>query len=263
MTSPSSDLTLAPVPGLPVDTGVVVVAGEPRGAGRSGRTPSIRKTQWEALLASFRQKPADILTASNAAGVSPSVAKRAWADGWPDLYPSIREVIVEEAEAARVLRARREAEAVRAQRLAVVREEKAKADEARRIAVDAAGQEQQITQFVRADALLMLNTAARLMDGLGEVAEEVRNGIIAKSKAKGGPGIDPQEFAKLSLRVAGVARAASEVAEAALTLERVRTGKPVTVIGVSAATPETREEATAELAELLALLQQAQRPAEP
>lgn len=259
----TSDHALPPVPGLPLDTAVAVVAGEPRGAGRTGRVPSLRKAQWEALLAAYREKPADISGAANAAGVSVHLAKRAWSEGWPELYPPIRDVIVEEGEAARALRARRDAEAVRAQRLAVVREEKAAADEARRVAVEAAAQELQITQFVRADALLTLNTAARLMDGLGNLVEEVRGDILAKSKSRGGPGIDPDTFVKITGRVAGVARAAAEVAEAALTLERVRTGKPVTVIGLSAAAPETKEDAMAELDELLGLLQQARTPVEP
>lgn len=261
MTEPSPT-PLPPVPGLPVDTGVLVVAGAPRGAGRSGRAPTIRKTQWEALVSAFREKPADIVGAARKAGVSPHIAKRAWVEGWPDLYPSIRAVLDEEVEAARTLRARRDAEAVRAQRLAVVREEKLRADTARNAAVEAAAQELQIAQLIRADALLALNTAAQLLDGLGSVAEEVRTTIVARTKAKGGPGVDPTEFSKLALRVAGLARAASEVADTALALERVRTGKPVMVVGVSAATPETREELREELEELVGLLQQAQSPTE-
>lgn len=245
------------VPGLPADTGVPAVAEARRGHGKAGRVSTVRRGKWEALLKAFRDRPAAFQAAAEATGVTVYIAKKAWSDGWPGTWPPIRDVLAEEVAAARELVQRREAERLRQDRLAAVRAEKERGDALRRAGVEAAEQEQQITQFARVGSLLALNGAAKVLDALGTVAEEVRETLISRSKVKGGPGVDPDAFVKMFARTSGVVRAAGELAQTALTMERVRTGKPIAVFGISPPSPESRTEAIEELDELVELLRQA------
>lgn len=213
---------------------------------------SVDGETWQELLASFRERPEDIPAAAKRAAVDYRTAEKALRYGFGQGWPAISHVLDEEALAVRARLDAEEREAQRLARLETQRKDTERNEAARRQAIKARAEEGQIITFARADTLLALNAATKVLSALSTVGEDVAKAITTPG------GITPDDYVRY-LRVSSAAmRASVEAGQMVMQMERLFLGTPTHIIALAGAgAPRSREEALAELDESIESLQKA------
>lgn len=221
---------------------------------------------WEQLLAAFREiGPGNLAEVSRRAGVSRVVARKAWATGWkaPSYATrSMREIIEEEQEEARILLAQKNAE-LRREQLAEARkrrEEPAndrqrKKHERELAKLDAAHERAREAEGVRASvsaALLLLANVSVFARASNEVAQSAAETISTEARAGR---LGWRDALQILTKLTWLAQHATGQLSSSMTALRIHLGD-ASVVGTLAATPPegTRHEvdgaaAVAELGE--------------
>jgi len=224
----------------PSGTGGLPVQPPAATRGTSGSAPSLSIDQYDAMLASYRKRPAAFTDAARAADVSVWIARRAWNEGWPPDYPSLRTVLEEERVAVLAQMHARELAAADAARKQKAREDAAREERAKTAALKAHEEELQMIQFARANVLLGYNANTKVLTGVQDVVE----GIIGKQKTN----MTFRELLSLLRNTAMSNKVTVEAAQMVMQMERLHLGQPTTILGVAnSGLPRTREEVYAEL----------------
>ena len=100
------------------------------GSGAYNRMTPIDSATWAHLLATFREKPADVGFAATECHVEVRIAQKAWQRGWPGSYPPIREALLDEQTQGRALAEREGAERAKDIRIQAAVEETTRLREA-------------------------------------------------------------------------------------------------------------------------------------
>ena len=189
------------------------------------------------MLAAFRESPGDHHYAAKKAGCYWRTAKKGWDEGWP-AYPwgeSIKTVIAKEnAKARDKMASIKEAQHVSRQRVlddasaragALSVDDIADRDRARRDAVDASVEEGQLVRAARINALQLLTTLSDIGKHAAELAHRFAHEIESVE-------MKPAQIVKLFKDFAQAAKAANEMAEMSIKMERLVLGEPTEIMGV-------------------------------
>lgn len=182
-----------------------------------------------ALLASFRENPGNISVASRAAKVDWATAKRAWKEGWPNkpfAAVPIERVLLDELEAARAQRVRRELEAQAKEEDVRV---KARAD-----AIMARADEAHTATISRKNTMNLAIVTAKAVMNADMIVEEMSSRMMTNGKpdpAKLAGLTAPEMRAMLGL-ASRMTRDSLRIFEMALRCERIVAGEPIAVLGV-------------------------------
>lgn len=212
----------------------------------------ITQDVYNRLVAAYREQPEVHKFASEAAGVNWRTARRGWELGWaPRLpwAPAIKDVILNEQKEARA-------------RLIIEGSRKATEDaqaatktpesiqlKAREDAVDTLMQEAKLIRAARENTLALMATTQSVMKGVVKLAPQAYE-IIQNAK------LTPMQIAAFFRQLASLMKDANECAMRALQLERLRTGEPTEIIGV---TGVSMDDAERETRHTLALIEEAKK----
>lgn len=194
------------------------------------------RATWDTLLSHFRDHPGAIAAASTAANVTVSLARRAWESGWPDVYPSIREELTAEKDAARAERERIDSESIRAARMKKDMEIAHLREKAHEDRVKSAAQEGQVISFARANILLAYNASTKVLSAMNSLADKVQADMVAN-------GTDPETFVRLLRATASTVRSMADAGEIVMRMERLALGEPTTIIGLAPSQDDTDKQA--------------------
>lgn len=198
----------------------------------------LTKEMHDALIASFREAPGNIIGAARRAKVGKRMAYRAWHEGWPHIPWASKpasEMIREEDIRVRAEQRRAE-EASR-------RQGNDERDKARQDAVAAMAQEGRILALARADIQGALGSASLMLPALRAVAEKAAAAML-QDPAQFSPKLAVQLVREYSFAVRALTNSAEQVVRA----ERLHKGEPTDILGVSVAPSEmTLEEAAREI----------------
>lgn len=202
-----------------------------------GRKPKPRKYRldrrlidlqlYKVLLDSFRKHSGDAKAVAIECKISGAVVREAWAIGWVDLIgpmaQPIKDVYADEqanvrAELARIEEARIETR----QEITKQNEALASRDRSRQKA-----EEVQCVRMVRGNAIGMLGTVGRILQGLLVQGERLQNKIATDK-------ITVQQFLAYAKTTADIARSAADCGRVAIQLERLCAGSPTEIVGHTA-----------------------------
>ena len=211
-----------------------------------GSRPITREV-YEALLASFRSKPANFSAASRASGVDRRTATRGWHEGWAHL-PFARpiKVALEEEHAAKVAADARAAAVERDPAQRRTRDERERANAIIR-------DEQRVIALARGNVMALLGSLGLLAKGLRDSAEKLG---VQLEKGE----LDPKAAGPLFRNIASAIGQGSRAAHVVVALERRAAGDPRAKADASAADDgplPSLEEALAGLAADNAVLERA------
>lgn len=175
---------------------------------------------------------------------------RAWAGGWPDVYPPIAEVLHAERAAAH---ASEMAEARERQDRAIAEAQEAELArqiQARKAAADAAAREAQLLSVSRSAAILAGASVAKTADALRVLIERSLPAWTAE-----GQEVSLADATKYLQNLAAAGSRLASLGEALARTERMPSGDPGALIGgTPAASPRSREEAEDTLRMVSAIL---------
>lgn len=216
----------------------------------------ITRTQHDALLAAFRERPGTYSFAADRAGVDEKTAKKAWLEGWPNVGNGwarpLRVVLAEEAQTARD---EARIAAARAANLAAVPQDEIERAKAKLAAVQWHVREGELAHGAIVNAGGLLGIVNALLQAAVPLAQQVKAAI-----EKEGPALGARAGAQLLREIGNFTRDASAAAKEAVELERLHLGQPGQIVGVADATkPMTLEEAAQELADGARTLERAKR----
>jgi hypothetical protein len=224
------------------------IAGYFRTVGRR----AITRGTYDKLVIAFREVPDNRRRAARAADVHHSTATRAWLQGWPERgWPAIKGLIAADQVSARakLLAVERKVEQEIAEdgareraRLQALASEAIgiEYEKARLQAIETRKDEGQLAKLARLNALAALATSSRMLDGVQELAKNLREQLAGKKN------ISPTMAALLMQRAAAVAKTSAEAAKMALQIERIYLGEPEMLIGI-VAPAITAEQAAAKI----------------
>jgi hypothetical protein len=205
--------------------------------------------KWNAMCEAFRSLPGNIANCSRMSGVSKAAVSKAWHYGWrnkPWGRKSIKELLVEEQEAAR------------AKRLAMEREAGAREAEqaiaARMDAIQARTEEGALAKASRKNAVNLAVISSKLLVLLDKMLERLRQEVEANTVPVG-------EIRKWVGTVSVATQRAEAVMRMALEIERIVTGEPIAVLGVRV-DKMSPDDMVRELSGLTKTLERAQRLAD-
>lgn len=188
----------------------------------TGRFKPLTEEQWNLLVKAYRESPNNHSNAARCAGCNRGTAAKAFNDGL--LRPacarvSIKQIFEDERMAARVMRAETEKALAQkeAERRLIEREEAVKARE----------EEAQGTRQLRKVAINYAVVAGR--------AVFLSNGLITEMQARVNANVATIPMADLRAMTSTasiVVQRALQVMRIALEIERMRTGKPIEILGV-------------------------------
>lgn len=200
---------------------------------------------YDALVAAFRDTPGKISEVARKVGVYRSTAKKAWETGWPDRpgWTAIKDVFQEEQEQIRAALVSQVATAEANKRKAV-EEDAAKRELEQQKIRDLAKQDAISigVDEVRVVRASQINARAALAASNAALQGAYRQLSFYRDYIEKMPAQELQEKVKDPLHMAHVFKAArvtayigkvaTEVAKTTMEMERIRTGRPVAVVGV-------------------------------
>lgn len=191
------------------------------------------RTEYDRVLAAFRESPGNFSHAARAGGVNWRTAKKLWEVGWPSRQWArpIHDVLAEEQAGARAAIA---AKLARERELA-----DAEAEKARTMAVEIGAIETQILQGARRNVAAVFGLSAKLVPAMDALVGYVR-GILLDANNQPRPhadlvkaGIDPDRALRIIGQHALILQRAFSVGFDVIQLRRAAEGLPTQVIGVA------------------------------
>lgn len=207
---------------------------------------------WNRLLECYREHPANVAKASEAAGVEVRIARKAWGSGWNGSYPSIQSTLLDEEVQARARIERDGAQRAQAVRYAAIQEDVDRVKAAQAQAIKARTEEGQLVTFARANVLLCLNASSRLVSALGTVGDKVGQ-LVTQGN------ITADQYTRLLRATAMTVHASVKAGQTAMEMERLLLGEPTKILGLQGVgTTRDQAEAVRELEEVLESLKAAE-----
>lgn len=221
------------------------------GSGAYNRMTPIDSATWAHLLATFREKPADVGFAATECHVEVRIAQKAWQRGWPGSYPPIREALLDEQTQGRALAEREGAERAKDIRIQAAVEETTRLREAQAGAIKGRKEEAQVITFARANVLLALNASTKIVNALGLIGDKVAQSLAAGN-------VDAATYVKLLRATAQSVSASVSAGQTVMEMERLHLGEPTKILGLTSATARDQKEALRELEETVEALRAAE-----
>jgi transcriptional regulator of acetoin/glycerol metabolism len=197
------------------------------------RTPVTRKF-YDKLLEAYRQTPGNASAAARRLGIDRRMASRGWSTGWvnhPWARP-IRDVLAEEAQAARIRAAQLERSVEDTDR-----------DRAKQEAIEQKAAELQLLKAARHDVLGLLASVADLTNTVRLLAQHASKIIL-----QGLEGYTAEQAMALVERHARITSRAIAATESVIRLSREAQGQPGSIIGVAVVDDLTYEQALLDVA---------------